>query len=66
MTGSIERRLEALEGQAGGACVCCEVLPLNRAATASTEKPLPPCTHWPRRTLVEELAELNTIKETAP
>ena len=66
MNASIQRRIEALEGPPGGACVSCELLALNRAATAPTDELLRPCSHWPRRTLAEELAELNSIKEMAP
>lgn len=66
MNSSIQRRLDALEGPREGPCASCELLVLNRAAAAETDDPLPPCTHWPPRTLAEELHELNTIERMTP
>ncbi len=65
MSTSIQRRLKALEGPSGHSCLSCALLRLNQPATLPTEPP-PRCTHWPRRTLAEELLELNTIERMTP
>lgn len=66
MTTTMQRRVEALEGPGGRACLSCELAALGRTAAATTDTKVPTCTHWPRRTLAEELFELNTMKGTAP
>jgi hypothetical protein len=43
----------------------CELETLNRVASPPTE-PMPPCTHWPRKTLAEELLELDAIERKNP
>ena len=66
MTTTMQRRVEALEGPGGRACLSCELAALiGTDATTTGIKP-PPCTHWLRRTLAEELFELNTIEGMAP
>ena len=60
MTTPMQRRVEALEGPGRGACLACELAPLGRTAAAIDRK-LPACTHWPRRTLAEELFEIDAI-----
>lgn len=65
MSESVKRRLEALEGPNGHPCLSCELSQLNREATLPSQPP-PRCTHWPRRTLAEELQELNTTEGTTP
>jgi hypothetical protein len=64
MTASIQSRLVALERPSGHACLCCELSVLSRRVEATVDKLFPRCTHWPRKTLAEELQELNTIEGT--
>lgn len=66
MSTTIQRRVQALEGSGGRACLSCELAALGRTAAATTDVKLPACTHWPRRTLAEELLGLNVMKETTP
>lgn len=66
MTATMQRRVEALEGPGGRACLSCELARLGLDSVATTDTKLPTCTHWLRRTLAEELFELDTIKETTP
>lgn len=66
MTTTMQRRVEALEGPRGRACLSCELAALNRTAAATTDINLPACAHWLRRTLAEELFELDTIEGVAP
>lgn len=66
MSATIQRRVEALEGPGGCACLSCELAALGRTAAATTDTMMPTCTHWLRRTLAEELFELNTIERVAP
>ena len=66
MSTTIQRRVQALEGSGGRACLSCELAALGRTAAAATDVKLPACTHWPRRTLAEELLELNMMKATTP
>ena len=65
MSTSIQRRLGALEGPSGHPCLSCALSLLSRPVTLPTDPP-PPCTHWPRRTLADELIELNTIERMTP
>ena len=65
MTTSIRSRLEALERPDDQPCTSCELDTLNRAVTG-LQGPMPPCTHWPRRTLAAELLELDAIERTTP
>ena len=65
MSTSIQRRLAALEEPSSHPCLSCALSLLNRAEDRLASSP-PPCTHWPRRTLAEELLELNTMKEMTP
>ena len=65
MNTSIQRRLEALERPSGHPCLSCALSRLNQPATAPTAPP-PRCTHWPRRTLADELIELNTTEGMTP
>ena len=65
MSTTIQRRVEALEGPGRGACLACELAALGRSAAAADGK-LPACTHWPRRTLADELIELNTTEGMTP
>ena len=60
MSTTIQRRVEALEGPGRGACLACELAALGRTP-ADTDGKLPACTHWPRRTLAEELFEIDAI-----
>lgn len=64
MNASIQSRLRALERPNGQPCLSCALSLLNRKAAPPTTPP--PCTHWPRRTLADELLELNTIMEATP
>ena len=64
MSTSIQRRLAALEEPGSHPCLSCALSLLNRAEEPPAG-PLP-CTHWPRRTLAEDLLELNTMKELTP
>lgn len=66
MITTIQRRVQALEGSGGRTCLSCELAALGRTAASTTDVKLPACTHWPRRTLAEELLELNMLKETTP
>lgn len=59
MSTSIQRRLRALERPNGQPCLSCALALLSRPAAPPTNPP--PCTHWSRRTLADELIELNTI-----
>lgn len=61
MSTPIQRRIEALERPNDQPCMSCELETLNRAAALLTG-PTPPCMHWPRKTLDEELRELDTIE----
>ncbi len=61
MTTSIRSRLAALERPADQPCMSCELDALNRAVTG-LQGPASACTHWPRKTLAEELLELDTIE----
>ena len=54
MSTSIQRRLAALEEPSSHPCLSCALSLLNRAEDRLASSP-PPCTHWPRRTLAEEL-----------
>ena len=65
MTTSIRRRVGALERPDDQPCMSCELETLNRAV-ASLTGPTPACTHWPRRTLAEELLELDALERTTP
>ena len=65
MSTSIQRRLAALEESSSHPCLSCALSLLYRAEEPPASPP-PPCTHWPRRTLAEELLELNTMKELTP
>ena len=65
MITSFRRRVDALERPDDQPCMSCELKTLNRAV-ASLTGPTPPCTHWPRKTLAEELLELDTIERTTP
>lgn len=66
MTTTMQRRVEALEGPGGRACLSCELARLGQTATASTDTKLLTCTHWLHKTLAEELFELDTIERVAP
>lgn len=66
MTTTMQRRVEALEGPAGRSCLSCELAKLGQTSAATTHTKLPTCTHWPRRTLADELFELDTIEGAAP
>ena len=66
MTTTMQRRVEALEEPGGRACLSCELAALGRGAAATTDTKLPTCTHWLRKTLAEELFELNTMERVAP
>lgn len=65
MTTSIRRRVDALERPDDQPCMSCEMEALNRAV-AGLQGPTPHCTHWPRRTLAEELFELDSIERKTP
>lgn len=65
MSTSIQRRLEALEGPSGQPCLSCALSRLNEPAMLPTDRS-PRCTHWPRRTLADELIDLNSTERLTP